>query len=66
MGKDVNDPRAPGPKYDTTYKPYSYQGNIKGSFPQDKRVYGFVKKDKTPAPGYYETVKLKTTKGQRF
>ena len=62
---DVTNPK-PGPKYDTTSKPYSYQGNIKTSFPQDKRVFGFAKKDKTPAPGFYEIVNLKQTKGQRF
>lgn len=65
MGKDINDPK-PGPKYDTTSKPYSYQGNIKTSFAQDKRIYGFARKESTPAPGTYDQIKLKSIKGQKF
>ena len=32
MGKDDTNNPKPGPQYDTTYKPYSYQGNVKTSF----------------------------------
>ena len=31
MGKNSNEPN-PGPKYDTSGKPYSFQGTVKGSF----------------------------------
>lgn len=66
MGKNENEPN-PGPKYDTTAKPYSFSGTVKASFSQEKRPLGFPLKDNNPAPGHYKINRQKLgTGGSKF